>query len=90
MSSFRHAVTKEERRMATYSYLDAHFSKILLFLFNPPQKQLFLKENNERIQGIRSRKRGSAWNFLGLRSSNQPYPQPLDHTFWSHEFLSTA
>ena len=34
MSSFRHAITNEERRMTTYSYLDAHFSKILLFLLN--------------------------------------------------------
>lgn len=29
MSSFRHAITKEEKKMATYSYPDAHFSKIL-------------------------------------------------------------
>lgn len=34
MSSFGHSITKEERRMGTYSYLDSHFSKILLFLFN--------------------------------------------------------
>ena len=57
MSSFHHSITKEERRMATYSYLDSHFSKILLFLFNQKKKtnngnvlrtygQLFVKENN--------------------------------------------
>lgn len=54
--------------MGTYSYLDSHFSKILLFLFNQKNNnngnvlrtygQLFVKENNLRTQGIRSRKRG--------------------------------